>query len=150
MSHIFKMLPLLTVVLAGCQVGMDGLAPGSLITPTAKWLASGTMRNAGHAIDSNPGTRAIADGNGEFLDIDLGSPCIFNYVRITHGRDNEFPPEILLYASMDGKEFQQVHKSPGTRKVTNLLIATPCLARQIRIKAEGVTQEWSISDVLIR
>ena len=152
MSEMFKwMLIVPLVAMTGCQPGMHGLAPGSVVKPANQWSASGTLRDPQNAIDSNASTWAASNGPGAYLDVDLGAPSIFNYVRIAHGRDDEFPPEVSVYVSLDGKDFQRVHKGPGTRRYTNLLLVTPCLARHVRIKAgDDVTHQWSIRDVLIR
>jgi len=85
------------------------------------------------------------------LTIDLGKSCMFNMVVIDHGPGGTgYAHQVTLLVSIDGTDFQPIHVSPGTRRITTLSVITPTLARYIRLEAtEPGAQPWSIAEVYL-
>ena len=137
----------------GCGEPLTGDAPGSSITPRSQWQASGNLSDAAAAVDGRLST-AAKDGQGKpaHLLIDLRKPCVFNTVRIEHGEEPMgFPRRVALLTSLDGQTFSKVREVPGTRKVTNIVLVTPILARYVRLEVvEAGAQPWSVGEVIIK
>lgn len=127
--------------------------PGASITGRQLWQASGEVREPGNAIDGSVQTAAVGQrtGNGESLTIDLGRPCMFNFVAIDHGPEEMgFARTTVLLTSMDGKAFEYRHAAPGTRRVTSLCPISPILARYVRLQVLVPGERpWSLAEIYI-
>ncbi len=144
------------VLLAGCDNSITdetGQAPGSVITPRRTWRVMGDVQNPAQAIDGSISTAATASGNYDnaSITIDLGKPCIFNLIQIEHGSDEQgYARRASVLVSIDGEKYERVAEAPGTRKVTNINLITPTLARYVRIQANiSGPRPWSIAEIVI-
>jgi len=120
----------------------------------ARWQATGTVSDAPKAIDGNVNTAAVA-GNGvesPSLMIDLGKEAILNMVVLDHGRNEfGFARQVAVSTSVDGRRFIRRHTSPGTRRVSSLLLVSPVLARYIRLDViVPGTSPWSVGEVHVQ
>ena len=122
--------------------------------PRDRWLLSaspGSFRNLLSANDNDANTAALADPSVQkpHLTVDLGTIALFNMVAIDHGHEDlGFSGQLSLSTSMDGKQFITRHIQSGTRRVTNVLIVTPVLARYIRLTSLSPgPKPWSIAEI---
>jgi len=134
--------------------GRPKALPGS-ITPRARWTAGGDIAKAAAAIDGDIATAAVTSHNpydNATIDIDLGKVCVFNFVVIDHGvNEFGFCRQVTLLTSVDNKRFTQVYTGCGTRRLTNLCLLKPVLARYIRIQASiPGPQPWSVAEVYVK
>ncbi|NLW85255.1 MAG: discoidin domain-containing protein [Planctomycetes bacterium] len=151
--HLIRKLLAVAMLLSltGCEPGMSGAAPGSVVSPRRQWKTGGTLKDPHLAIDANASTSAVGQAPGDYLLIDLGGPSLFNYIRLTHSPETDFPPMFEVSTGLDENRMDKAQQFPGTRKCTNMLLVTPRLARFIRIQAAGTeAHKWSLADVIIR
>ena len=145
------------LVLAGCDGGSDsggtGAAPGSDIPPRNIWRASGDLNQPANAIDGSPSTAAVsAPGtvNAHLL-LDLGRPAIFNRIVIEQGDEYGFPQKLAVWTSLDGQNYTLQAEVPGKRRVTNVSLVGPVLARYIRLQAVVPGEKpWSIAEIVLQ
>ena len=130
------------------------LHEGAVIAPAGRWRAgSAMMSNPTNAIDGKTGTYAVAnDPSTGSITIDLSKPCSFNSIRILHGSaEHAYGAEIALLTSLDGRQFSRRHVQQGQRKVTNICLIKPILARYIRLQVIRPGPEaWKIAEIDVR
>ena len=121
------------------------------LSPRARWLASGDLRDPQNAVDGNVATAAVsrAAHQNATLTIDLGKICLFNMVVVEHGvSEFGFPRRMAVFTSTDGMKFRKQIEVPGLRKVTTAILIRQVLARYIRLQAaEPGDRPWSIAEV---
>jgi hypothetical protein len=142
------------LVLTGCPpsgTGVGGAALGSSLTPKKTWRAVGNLRDPAKAIDDDSGTAAISTSSyaNAFIDVDLGKACLFNRIIIDHGPDEYgFPTRMAVYTSLDGQSFSPLTQVAGKRKVTNVLLISPVLARYVRLQVVSPgPRPWSVAEI---
>lgn len=147
---------LAAMMLAGCENSITdetGQAPGSVITPRQTWRAMGDVQNPSLAIDGSVSTAATTTGSYDnaSITVDLGKPCIFNLIQIEHGSDEQgYARRASVLVSIDGEKYERVAEASGTRRVTNINLITPTLARYVRIQATiSGPRPWSIAEIVI-
>ena len=129
-------------------------APAAAVSPRHRWRATGDLRSPGAAIDGTINTAAVSGVSypGAALTIDLGEMCLLNTVVIDQGADpKNFPREVTVLTSEDGKIFLRRWEGPGTRRITNAVLFTPILARYVRLQATVPSDRpWSIAEVYLQ
>jgi hypothetical protein len=129
-------------------------APGSAVTPQKNWRAYGDLRDPGKAIDGDLSTAAVSGNSytNASIEIDLGKPCTFNRIIVEHGPDEMgYPNRMALYTSMDGHSFTPQGEVAGRRKVTNMSLIRPVLARYVRLQAVSPgARPWSVAEIVIQ
>ncbi len=129
-------------------------APGAVISPRNTWRASGDLRDPAKAIDGELSTAAVSGTpyTNARLDVDLGKPCTFNRIVVEHGPDEYgFPARMAVYTSLDGQTFHLQAEVPGKRKVTNVLLVSPTLARYVRLQAVSAgARPWSVAEIVLQ
>jgi len=125
------------------------------ISSKSVWRAtSATMGDPEQAIDGKLNTAAVGPaGVGAELMIDLGKPCLFNRVSVDHGTSDEelYPRQLALQTSLDGRTFYTRKVVLGTRRITNLTIITPTLARYVRLLVQKAgAGSWRIAEIYLQ
>jgi hypothetical protein len=128
--------------------------PGAYVTPRKTWRAYGDLRDPAKAIDGELATAAVS-GNpytNAHIDLDLGKPCSFNRVIVEQGPDEYgFPSRMAVYTSLDGRAFSLQAEVPGKRRVTNVLLISPVLARYVRVQAVVAgAKPWSVAEIVLQ
>lgn len=133
----------------------DSKPVAAVVTDKRLWKASGTIPDAGKAIDGDMGTAALSRNSYDnaYITIDLSKPCLFNLVIIDQGPSQQygFPRRVAVLTSMDGQNFIYRYAAPGTRRVTLLYLPSPVLARYVRLQAivQG-DQPWSLGEIYLQ
>jgi hypothetical protein len=142
------------LVWPGCvqsDSGAGGAALGSSLTPKKTWHAAGNLRDPAKAIDDDTGTAAVSTNSyaNAFIDVDLGKVCLFNRIIVDHGPDEYgFPTRMAVYTSLDGQSFSPLTQVAGKRKVTNVLLISPVLARYVRLQVVSPgPRPWSVAEI---
>ena len=162
MKYVTKWLCLVTVVLtaaAGCDV-TEIYKPrtdetfGAKISPKKNWRASGSVTNPQAAIDGNLDTIARSSYRraGAELTIDLQQTCVFQMIIIDHGNEQTAcARRVGVSTSTNGREFKDRYASPGTRRVTHILMPKPVLARYLRLKVVTPGRRpWAVGEIYIQ
>lgn len=128
---------------------------GETLSPHSQWRAtSADVTNAAGAVDGDLDTVAVSGSGsrGHAITIDLGRPCLFNMVNVDHGTsDGGQCGRVALQTSIDGRNYTLRKTVPGMRRITNICIIRPTLARYIRIEiAERGSGPWRIAEVYVR
>jgi len=164
MKHAFILAawPLAIAAALACVEGCDNpgyyqggpQASGSAIPPRSLWRAGGDLASPYKAIDGDTGTAAVSAETyaNAALTIDLGKAAMFNMIIIDHGNSGAgFARRVAVLTSMDGKTFIHRHAGPGTRRFTLLCLATPTLARYVRLQAVAQGHApWTVAEVYVQ
>jgi len=146
------------VVASACDpaplYGPDGQLPGAgYVTPRTSWKITGNMKDCDFACDGKFDTAATAPAGAQaYVTIDLGKPCMFNFIAIDHGRDYDaFAKRVQIATSADGRNFTPQIVGPGTRRVSNFLLRRGVLARYVRITVvEPGSRPWSVAEIYLQ
>jgi hypothetical protein len=115
------------------------------------WRASGDLRDPSYAIDGDLQTAAVSGNSyaGAHIEVDLGKACEFNRIIVEHGPDEfGFPHRMAVFTSLDGRNFTPLTQVYGKRRVTNVLLVAPVLARYVRLQAVVPgPHPWSVAEI---
>jgi hypothetical protein len=143
--------------LAGCPPYSSLRAPqspGAVLSERSTWRADGDLDDVNKAIDGNILTiaRSTFENPTANLTIDLGKPCVFNRIIIEHGQDEfGYCDRFAVLTSMDGRNYTQQTEMSGVRKVTNVVLVTPVMARYVRLQVTVPgPQPWAVAEVIFQ
>jgi hypothetical protein len=142
--------------LIGCEpaggIGASGGgAAGPLLTPRTAWRAYGDLREPAKAIDGDISTAAVSGMPyaNSYIEVDLGKACLFNRIIIDHGPDEQgVAARIAVFTSQTGQSYTSQGEFTGQRRVTNILLLTPVIARYVRLQAVVAgPRAWSVAEI---
>lgn len=116
------------------------------------WSASASVgSSASNAIDGDGSTgwsTAVAQAAGQWFQLDLARPHVFNQIAIDAGSSTgNYPRGYQVLVSNDGSTWTDVATGAGTQAFTTILFA-PQSARYIRIVQTGsASSPWSIAEI---
>ena len=123
------------------------------ISPRARWVAYGDLRNPGNAVDGLISTAAVSGSEyrGATITIDLGKTCMFNMVAVEHGSDAlGYPRRMAILTSDDGQTFHLQMVVAGLPRVSSAVFVRPVLARYVRLRADTEGHRpWSVAEVFL-
>jgi RHS repeat-associated protein len=138
----------------------------STTLPRTGWVVTASVNNgsAGMAIDSTAGTRwsTATTGNntqvnGQWLQVDMGSPQTFNQITLDTGSTTatQFPRGFMVTTSNDGTTFgPSIANGAGTGRFSNINFPTQ-LARFVRItlslsNPSTVATPWAVEELNVQ
>ncbi len=144
----------------GAYVEWDENASIMLIIPdfTAKGKTNGAVSwslddgNEGiNAVDGRLDTRWSAEGDGQWIQFDLGERKLFNKVGIAWYKATERTSRFSLYISDDARKWKKIHMGESTGLTAGVedVYFEPVQARYLRIVGHGNSANWwnSITEV---
>jgi hypothetical protein len=101
----------------------------------------------GNAIDGNASSRwttGISQANGQWFQVDMGSPNTFYKIVLdATGSAGDYPRGYLVNISNDGINWGSVvTNGSGSSAVTTITFSSPLVARYIRVTQTGSTSGW--------
>jgi hypothetical protein len=144
---------------SGCVPPTPDAAPPPLpgpppVTPRKTWRATGDLRDPAKALDGDLSTAAVSGSSyaNAHIDVDLGKACMFNRIIVEHGPDEfGFPHRMAVLTSLDGRYFTPLTQVPGKRRVTNVSLIGPVLARYVRLQAISPgARPWSVAEIYLQ
>jgi len=148
----------LVAAAGGCATGRiysdnhGTILPGD-ISPRSQWKLSGPLTDLAAITDGQLATAAVAQQStpAPTITIDLGRPCMFNLVIVDHGeRLGACAQRVRVLTSDDGRQFTPQHETPGTPRVTSVMLRGFALARYVRIEAIGGDEPWAVAEVYLQ
>jgi hypothetical protein len=119
------------------------------------WRATGVgIAHPERAIDRDLTSYAVTGPSYQDaqLTIDLGKPCLFNLVTIDHGTEQTgCCRRVAVLTSMNGRDFVYRYAVDDTRRIAELFLPAPVLARYVRLQVilQG-DKPWSIAEVYLQ
>lgn len=120
------------------------LSPLAVTGLTASSSSDGYVE--GNTLDDDLGTRWSADGEGQWLVYDLGSPRAVDYAKIAWFRGGTRASLFQVEVSLDGEAWHQVYtgSSSGTTAEQEHVDLNDAIARYVRVTGNGNTQNsWN-------
>ncbi|NJP35389.1 discoidin domain-containing protein [Micromonospora thermarum] len=146
------------VTLRGTNLGgwltyEDWMSPlGEFALGRAGWAASASLNSgtATAALDGDGATRwttGTGQANGQWFQVDLGSPTLFNRIYLdAAGFTGTAPVSYRVQVSSDGATWKDVASGPGGAQLLSVPFS-PQIARYVRVAQTGsAAAHWSIAE----